>query len=468
MTMRFELPTELIDIFEKAPGLEKGYLVGGCVRDLLSHRKVHDYDVEVYGISFEELESQLRKFGRTDLVGKSFGTLKLKTRNGMEFDFSLPRKDSKMGPGHKGFQISVDPSMTQEEACSRRDFTINSMLYHPLEDKIFDPFNGKSDLKKGILRHVGPAFTEDPLRVLRGMQFAGRFNLTAHPDTINLCDSIKDTYSELPKERVWHEWAKWARLSLSPSAGLEFLRQTSWLEHFPWLKELIDIPQDPIWHPEGDVWTHTLHVCDALANLEEFKIAGSQDKLELMFAALTHDFGKPATTEKVFKDGKERIISHEHDRIGVSIAEEFLKAIDCPKTHINRIKPLIAEHINARMAQSSKSIRKLSHRLKPSSISTLCTLMKADNLGRPPLKDPDFGWIEALKRGASELEIDKNPPSPHLTGKDLMAQGLSPSPLFGQILGLAYEAQLEGEISNKESALLWLKTYLSQKREPSP
>ncbi len=459
--MRFELPEELTTIFLKAPALKQGYLVGGCVRDLLSNRRVIDFDVEVYGVGFDELESQLSKFGRTDLVGKSFGTLKLKTRSGMALDFSLPRRDSKMGPGHKGFNIKVDPFLTKMDACARRDFTINAILYHPLEDRIYDPFDGKSDLEQGILKHVGPAFSEDPLRVLRGMQLAGRFNLKAEDKTINLCQSIKHQISELPKERVWQEWAKWAQLSLYPSAGLNFLNQTKWIDHYPWLKQLIQTPQDPIWHPEGNVWIHTLLVCDAMARINEFQDSNAKDRLELMFAALTHDFGKPATTEKVDKNGHERIVSPKHDKVGTRLAGEFLNFIDCPKHHVNKIQPLVAEHMNGRMAKSNKAIQKLAHRLRPSSISSLCILMKADNIGRSSLNKIDLEWLEELHARALDLAIDKAPPPALLTGKDLIAKGLSPSPLFGQILRQAYEAQLEEKIIDRKSAQNWLVKRLS-------
>ena len=184
-------------------------LVGGCVRDWLLGLEPKDFDIEVYGLDYETMGRALTPFGPTDLVGRSFGVLKVRLE-GAEYDFSLPRRESKTGAGHRGFAVAPDPALTEAEAAARRDFTVNAIAYDPVEGRILDFHHGTDDLKQKILRHTGPAFTEDPLRVLRAFQFAARFEFTVAPDTAALCRSISDTYAELPVERIWGEWDKWA------------------------------------------------------------------------------------------------------------------------------------------------------------------------------------------------------------------------------------------------------------------
>jgi len=212
------LPPELLGLLRNTPGLERSYLVGGCVRDWLLGVPVADFDIEVYGIAYGDLAAVLSRHGRADSVGKSFGVVKLSHPSGQVWDFSVPRRDSKRGPGHKGFDIEFDPDLNPTEASARRDFTINSMLWDPRNGEVIDPHGGRADLRARILRHTSAAFPEDPLRVLRGMQFAGRFRLRAAPETLDLCRSIRSSFAELAVERVREEWLKWATRSM-PSRG---------------------------------------------------------------------------------------------------------------------------------------------------------------------------------------------------------------------------------------------------------
>src|SRR5436190_16600917 len=200
--MRPFIPDQLREILGKTPELRQSFLVGGCVRDWVLERPNKDFDIEVFGLNYEELARVLSRWGRTDLVGRSFGVVKLTTGQSETFDFSIPRRDSKVAPGHKGFTVALDPEITPAEAAARRDFTINALMYDPHRDEVLDFHGGLADLQKRILRHTSPAFVEDPLRVLRGMQFAARFELTAALQTIALCRSIVGSYSELAMERV--------------------------------------------------------------------------------------------------------------------------------------------------------------------------------------------------------------------------------------------------------------------------
>ena len=288
-------PPELERILRDTPELRRSYLVGGCVRDALLGRPLgRDFDLEVFGLDYDQLRQALDRWGKTDLVGRSFGVVKLTTGSGLRFDFTVPRKDSKVAPGHKGFDIEFDPAITPRQAAARRDFTMNALMFDPRARQVLDFFGGREDLRQGILRHVGPAFVEDPLRVWRGMQFAGRFNLRAAPETAALARQIKNTHPELAVERVREEWFKWAQQGGRPSMGLRFLVETGWIEHCPEIQAMIGVPQEPAWHPEGDVFTHTCHVCDALASLPSWQAADEASRRVYMLAGLAHDFGKPA------------------------------------------------------------------------------------------------------------------------------------------------------------------------------
>ena len=290
-----KLPTELTLLMQEIRDLGgQSFLVGGAVRDFLRNQKIQkDLDVEVFGIRLPDLENLLAKAGKLSKVGKSFGVLKLKLTD-REYDFSLPRQEWKIGPGHHGFKVRSLTQMAYPSAASRRDFTINSIAYDPLNHQFLDPFQGRRDLERKILRHIGSSFSEDPLRVLRAMQFSARFEFRVAPETTRLCRTLE--LDELPKERIFEEFKKLLLLSEKPSRGLETARELGILKGFPELNHLAGIPQDPKYHPEGDVWNHTLRVLDAAAT---FKTRLDAKDLELMLAALCHDLGREPTTKYI-------------------------------------------------------------------------------------------------------------------------------------------------------------------------
>lgn len=249
---------ELCRLVSAAGG--RALLVGGCVRDAALGREAKDLDIEVYGLEAAALEKVLAKSFELDLVGKAFGVIKLR---GVPVDVSLPRRESKTGLGHKAFSVLSDPNLPFAEAAARRDFTINAMGFDPLTGELLDPHGGLRDLERRLLRHTSDKFSEDPLRVLRGAQFAARFGLAVAPETIALCSGIQP--EGLARERVQEEWRKLLLQGERPSLGLAFLKDCRWLVHFPELAALVDCAQDPQWHPEGDVWVHTLHALDIFA-----------------------------------------------------------------------------------------------------------------------------------------------------------------------------------------------------------
>ena len=438
-------------------------LVGGCVRDWLLGLEPKDFDLEVYGLDYEAMGRALAPFGPTDVVGRSFGVLKVRL-DGAEYDFSLPRRESKTGAGHRGFAVAPDPALTEAEAAARRDFTVNAIAYDPIEDRILDFHRGVEDLKQKILRHTGPAFTEDPLRVLRAFQFAARFEFTVAPETATLCRSIADTYAELPVERVWGEWEKWATKSAKPSLGLRALKQTGWLRHFPEIAALDGVPQEPEWHPEGDVFVHTGHCLDALVGLASWREGSPGQRRLLSLAVLAHDFGKPGTTKQAERRGKLRWVSPEHEAAGGPLAETFLQRIGAPLEVVEYVRPLVVNHLlhhDGPAEYRDTTVRRLSRKIAPATLDDLMAVMRADHLGRPPLvsaeTDKRLGF---LRVAAQRLALEHASPKPLILGRHLIALGRSPGPDFKPALDAAFESQLDGAFADEAGGIEWLKNYL--------
>ncbi len=442
-------------------------LVGGGVRDWLLGLEPKDFDVEVAGVDFETLQRALASFGSTDVVGRSFGVLKVRNRRGTEYDFSLPRRESKTGAGHRGFAVEPDPTLSDAEAAARRDFTINAIALDPFTGELVDPHGGRRDLDARVLRHTSAAFSEDPLRVLRAMQLAARFQLTLAPETAALCRSIAGTFAELPVERVWHEWEKWATKSTQPSRGLAVLEETGWLHHFPEVAALRGTPQEPEWHPEGDVFVHTQLCLDALVALDTWRAAAPGQRRILTFAVLAHDFGKPTTTERAERRGALRWISPGHEAAGGPIAEMFLRRIGAPLDVDPAVRSLVVNHLAHHHGQTTftdPSVRRLARRLAPATIDELAAVMRADSNGRPPLTSPEtHARIDELVARAHALALADAAPKPILLGRHLVTLGHRPGPEFKPVLEAAFEAQLDGAFADEAGGLAWLRTHLASR-----
>jgi len=450
------IPEELVAMLRATAELQRSYLVGGGVRDWLLGIPNKDFDIEVFGVSYEQLAAGLAQWGRTDLVGRSFGVVKLTTGGGRTYDFSIPRRDSKVAPGHKGFEISFDPSITLEEAAARRDFTINALMFDPRRGEVLDFFGGRADLERRVLRHTSAAFSEDPLRVLRGMQFIARFGLAPAPETVELCRRIMADFGELALERVREEWFKWAQKSTVPSLGLKFLVETQWVEHFPEIQALLGTPQDPEWHPEGDVFTHTCHCLDALVQLPDWQAADAESRIVYTLAVLAHDFAKPQTTQAGLKDGQPRIVSPGHQEAGGPLTEQFLNRINAPAGVRERVIPLVTHHLANLQRVTDRSVRRLAKRLEPATIRELVLIITADQYGRPPRPQLVSERVRELQARAEELQVQSSAPKPILMGRHLIELGLEPGRDLGTILEAAYEAQLEGKFYDLPHALQWL------------
>ena len=436
----------------------RAVFVGGIVRDELLNRQSKDIDIEIFGLdSYQQLKEIAQEFGVVNEVGKAFSVLKLKINTSIEIDLSFPRKESKIGPGHKGFKIVSDQKLSFKQAANRRDFTINAISKDILTSEIIDPFNGVEDLKNKRLVHVSSQFSEDPLRVFRAAQFMARFNLDVSSKTKLLCQKMP--INELPKERVFEEIKKLLLKANKPSIGFEFLRDINALSYFEPLKTLIGTPQDPIWHPEGDVWIHTMMVLDEMAKL---KTLDDKQDIIFMLAALCHDLGKPLTTKKI--DGRWK--SHGHEAAGKEPTKKFLMCLTEDKSIINQVVPLVCHHMKPSMLfesdkktkVSDAAIRRLSTKV---SIQDLVRLSTADNLGRQK-EDTQLSNYSAgqwLLERAQKLEVHKNAPVCLLQGKDLLKLGFKPGKILGEILKSVYEKQLEGDFTTKEDAISWVKSY---------
>lgn len=418
----------------------RALVVGGFVRDRLLGLRTKDLDFEVYGVELGVLEAILSKLGEVIAVGRSFGVLRVK---GLDCDFSIPRRDSKTGRGHRGFLVELDPTLDFAEAASRRDLTINSMAFDPLTGEILDPHGGQEDLHRRVLRATDPGkFGEDSLRGLRVAQFHARFCMEPDEELRRLCSGID--LSDLPGERIYGELRKLLLQSPAPSKGFEFLRETGLLRFFPELHRMVGVPQDPQWHPEGTVWEHTLMVLDRAA---EERLGNEEGDLLVLLGALCHDLGKPSTT--VVVDGRIRTPCHEDE--GVPPTEAFLERLRAPGDLIRGVCALVRYHLApanlTRNGATAKAYRRLARKLEAAGVNArlLHRVARADHLGRTtpealsgrfPAGDEFLARVEAL-----EVELHATPDA--VMGRHLIARGLSPSPWFGKVLGACREVQDE-------------------------
>jgi len=432
----------------------RALVVGGWVRDRLLGRESKDVDIEVFGVPADALRGLLESLGRVESVGESFQVYKIG-----DIDVSLPRRESKSGRGHKGFDVTGDPSMTIEQAARRRDFTVNAISWDPLTDEHLDPFDGRSDLAGKILRVVDPAtFADDSLRVLRGVQFAARFGFALDERARTLCRSIP--LDDLPAERVWGEIEKLLSAP-RPSVGFALALDLGAIDKlFPELRALVGCPQEPEWHPEGDVWVHTLQVVDqARTRVDDLD---RPQRIAVMLGAVCHDLGKPATT--AFVDGRMRSIDHEAQ--GVPPATAFLDRLNIHSIDgydvRKQILGIVAYHLNPGMWFKVKNdvgdgaFRRLAQKVD---LELLARLAKSDCLGREPgvFNCDAMDWF--LER-ARLLGVEHRPPGPILLGRHLLALGVKPGPRMGEILRAVYEQQLDGTVTTMEEAIATARTLI--------
>ena len=425
----------------------RALVVGGFVRDRLLGLASKDLDIEVFGVPENRLRALLERKGPVEVVGQAFAVYKLGP-----IDVALPRRESKTGRGHKGFTVSGDPGMTPEEAARRRDFTINAISWDPLTGEYVDPVRGRADLDQRVLRVVDRAtFADDSLRVLRALQLTARFGLEALDETKAICRTIP--LDDLPAERVWGEFEKLLLRAARPSSGFALAREigvTTTL--LPEMHALIDCPQEPDWHPEGDVWTHTLMVIDqaarANADLDRPRLAS------IMLGAVCHDLGKPATTAVV--DGRIRSLGHEEagvesaarllDRLNVHSLDGFDVRAQVLGLTAHHLKPGAFHKVRDELTDGA--FRRLAQKVD---LELLARLARADCRGRTG--EFDCSAMDWFIERARALGVEHRPPAPILMGRHVLTLGVAPGPQMGEILRAVYEKQLDGAVTTLDEAI---------------
>lgn len=429
-------------------------LVGGAVIDIVLGRVPKDWDLEVYGVSYNDLVKTLSNHN-PKLVGQAFGIIKVNF-DGFDIDINVPRKDNKVGIGHKGFEVLMDPSMTVKEAARRRDFTINALAMDVFTGEIVDPFGGLNDLHAGILRATDPRlFVQDPVRPVRAMQLLARKAKSVDHGTMQLIRSMVGMFPEIAPERVHEEWLKLLLKAERPSVGLEFLRDSGWIVHFPELHALIGCEQHPDWHPEGDVWIHSCGTVDSAAWVRDQNVLPEGWTEAFMFGTMCHDLGKPSTTitpEMVANDEapKERMwTAWGHDRAGMPLGESFLRRMTNNKKLIDKTTTIIGEHMqpfNLWQGDGKKSAyKRLHNRIRLDVLGWVC---KCDSCGDPDgrarIGSPDFEHETSKACWDHFDDIGPEPIKPILMGRHLQNAGVKPGPVFKKMLDAAYELQIQG------------------------
>jgi len=423
----------------------KIYEVGGPVRDrLIGNKSPKDLDLIVCGIPLLKLKQILNKFGDINLVGQTFGVIKFKPRGfDSTLDISLPRKEISTGTGHRDFEIDFDHSIPIEEDLLRRDFTINAMARELPQGNIIDPYGGKTDLENRILRTVSrTSFTDDPLRILRGVQFAARFNLAIETDTLSEMKKHAGLVKSVSPERIAEELNKLLEKAEKPSSGFRLMKQIGLLEFIlPELAQTVDIEQPGGYH-RWDVFEHTLQVIDEAPR-----------KLTIKLAALFHDTGKPATRQ--FVEGGATFYGH--DKLGKKMAGEALKRLRYPNDIISQVEKLIDKHMFSEKA-GDKGIRRLISNVGQELIFDLIALRRADTIaqgmGQTTASIDEF----ELK---IKSELDKKQPfglaDLALNGNDLKENfGLKEGVIIGQVLNYLLDKVLDEPQANTRDQLLTL------------
>ena len=427
------------------------YYVGGLVRDRLLGRESKDVDIEVHGVTAAALERILDSLGQRVEMGVSFGVYGLKH---CDLDIAMPRQEQATGRGHRDFAVWVDPFLGTEKAARRRDFTINALMEDVLTGEIIDHYGGQADLRQGIVRHVNSrSFVEDPLRVLRAAQFAARFGFAVAEETVALCAAMDLT--ALASERVCGELEKALLKAPRPSAFFETLRQMGQLhDWFPEVEALRGVPQEPRFHPEGDVWNHTMLVLDQAALLR----GQAAEPVAFMLCALCHDLGKQAALQR--DHGRIRALGHE--AAGVPLAETLLARITGEKRLHHYVANMVRLHMRPNLLAAQHAGVRSFCRLFDESVcpEDLLLLAKADALGRRI--DQDYARTEACLREmlARYREIMSRP---FVQGADLIAAGFAPGKDFGPALAYAHRLRLAGV--SKENALRQTAAFLRAGRK---
>ena len=415
----------------------RALVVGGFVRDGMLSLPTGEPDLEVFGLSVRDLERALRPLGKVRRIGRAFPVLRV---GSLPLEVALPRRESKTGPGHLGFEVVVDPNMSFREAARRRDLTLNAMGLDPLTGELFDPYGGRRDLEAGVMRATDSGkFPEDPLRGLRVAAFASRFGFAADRELHRLCAELD--LSELSPERILDELGKLLH-GRRPSRGFRFLAATGLLRFLPEVDALRGVPQDPEWHPEGDVFEHTLLALDRATELAP---EDADEERTLLFATLCHDFGKPATTRK----RRGRITAYAHDAAGAPIARRFLERLRAPRALVDEVEALTRRHLAPafypRQGAKRAAYRRLAREMAAAgtTLEALLRVATADQLGRATAGAlaRRFPEGQVFRERAETAGVFREPPDDAVSGRHVLARNVAPGKRVGRILDRSREVQ---------------------------
>lgn len=427
---------------------EKGgntYYVGGYVRDLFLKIENKDIDIEVHGIEEEDLKRILKEVGEPLEFGKDFGIYSLK---GTNIDIALPRSEVNTGLGHRDFKVEVNPFIGTKEAARRRDFTINSMMIDVLTNELIDHYNGKSDLDNKILRHVDDkSFIEDPLRVYRAAQFVSRFNLSLDDDTAKLCSNID--VSKLSKQRVEEELKKALLKADKPSLFFDSLKKMNKFDYwFKEIGEMIGHEQNPLKHPEGDVYNHTMMALDE-ASLYRNEVSNSYN---YMLLTLVHDFGKLKT--RIMTESGWHFYGHENYHEDIKLFLERLISNNETKEYILEMtsKHMRGHKIfkdNLNVYDSNKWFDGVKY---PKDLVYLAVADKSNH--RDP-KRMEF-LMERYNLFVENCKLEE------VSGQDLIDNGIEPNVDFQKYLKYSHDLRLQG--IKKEEALSKTLEYINERQ----
>lgn len=431
------------------------YEVGGGVRDQFLGRPIKDKDLVITGLAWERLLSVLRRHGTANLVGRSFGVVKFNSQGqeDVTYDIALPRKEVSTGAGHRDFDVDFDPAIPIETDLSRRDFTINAMAIRLKDGVLIDPFGGREDLAAKRLQMVfDRAFEEDPLRMLRAVQFAARLEFVIEPETLARMKAHAGLIATVSGERIVTELAK-LMTARRPSAGFILMRDTGLLLHlFPELHENVGVEQGNKAHGD-DVFMHTMKVLDASRRDTAIDLAGDA---ELMWSALFHDVGKART--KRYSPEKQRLTFYGHQLLSRRMALKRMRALKVETIGIDpqRVAALVEHHMFQTKANfSDRAVRRFTAKVGPDLILKLVDLRLADNRGG---KYPEGikGVLRLKKRIRQELEKMPvfGPKDLAINGHDLMNLGIPEGPKLGTILRVLVARVVDQPELNEREALL--------------
>jgi tRNA nucleotidyltransferase (CCA-adding enzyme) len=471
--MRPRIPNEILELVEaiKTAG-GKAYLVGGGVIDQLMDKTVKDWDIEVFNLSYDNLlDITMQTTAKADLIGQKFGIIKTFSGN-YDIELSIPRKDNKTGPKHKDFDVTLIPNMTVEEAAKRRDFTINAIYYDFETGEYIDPVNGITHLRSGLLHPVDrDTFKEDPLRAFRALQILARKCKIFSIELAIAISELVEGCNHLTGDAILGEMNKLLMMSKKPSIGLELLAfeltsditveyfdnlsefNSALIYFFPELQALIGCKQREKYHPEGDVWTHTLMVIDQAARYRDE--LPEEWRLPFMWGMLLHDVGKPIATR--MNEEKGHLTSIDHDKLGEPIARKFMERLTNNKDLIDKVCSIVKVHMRPRLLLKATPKRAAWRRLQNiCPLNILAYVSMCDNDGRgDPLErcgKEDESFIKTMEvhkiLGSPTDKI-----KPVLMGRHLIQHGFKPGPKFGPILEKAYKYQLETGCENVQELI---------------